>query len=93
MQLTLYTVNGCGDCREAKHFLAKHQIPYTEIDIDLRPAAAAELIAQVGRRAVPQFVVDGRWVQPYRPGRGFLYKEMEELFGLSSSTSNPESRS
>jgi mycoredoxin len=36
----------------------------------------------VGKRAIPQFVIDGRWVQPYRPGRGFLYQEMSELLGV-----------
>jgi hypothetical protein len=28
-------------------------------------------------------VVDGVWVQPYRPGEGFLYEEMAELLGVS----------
>jgi len=27
-------------------------------------------------------VVDGKWVQPYRPGEGFLYEEMSGLLGL-----------
>jgi len=27
-------------------------------------------------------VLDGKWVQPYRPGKGFLYKEMSELLGV-----------
>ena len=41
--------------------------------------------------ATTQFVVDGKWVQPYRPGEGFLYDEMSELLGVSRITS-PKSR-
>jgi hypothetical protein len=27
-------------------------------------------------------VIDGEWVQPYRPGEGFLYEEMTERLGI-----------
>jgi hypothetical protein len=27
-------------------------------------------------------VIDGRWFQPYRPGKGFLYEETAELLGI-----------
>jgi mycoredoxin len=80
MDLTLYSAAWCRDCREAKKFLAKHNIPYKEIDIEAVPGAADEVLANVGKKAIPQFVLDGKWIQPYRPGRGFLYAEMEELF-------------
>jgi mycoredoxin len=84
MQLTVYTSPWCGDCREAKRFLAKHNIPFTEIDIESTPGAAAEVIQQTGKRAIPQFVIDGKWVQPYVPGQGFLYEEMSALLGVSA---------
>jgi len=83
MELTLYSAFWCPDCREAKRFLAKHNIPYTEIDIETTPGAAEEVVRRTGRRAIPQFVIDGEWVQPYRPGKGFLYKEMSERLGLN----------
>lgn len=83
MTLTVYTAAWCRDCREAKRFLDKHQLPYTEIDIETTAGAADEVLAHVGKRAIPQFVVDGKWVQPYRPGQGFLYEEMAELLGVS----------
>lgn len=83
MDLTLYSASWCRDCREAKRFLAKHSIPYNEIDIENTPGAADAVIANVGKRAIPQFVIDGKWVQPYRPGQGFLHEEMAELFGVS----------
>ncbi len=46
------------------------------------PAPRRKLIRHVGKRAIPQFVIDGKWIQPYRPGRGFLHQEMAELFGV-----------
>jgi glutaredoxin len=83
MDLTLYSASWCRDCREAKRFLAKHSIPFNEIDIESTPGAADAVIANVGKRAIPQFVIDGKWVQPYKPGQGFLHEEMAELFGVS----------
>jgi len=83
MDLTVYTAFWCRDCREAKNFLVKHNIPFKEIDIETTPGAVDELLKNVGKRAIPQFVIDGKWVQPYRPGKGFLYKEMSQLFGVA----------
>ncbi len=84
MELTVYSAHWCPDCRVAKRFLDKHKIPYREVNIETTPGAAEELIRNVGKRAIPQFVIDGKWVQPYRPGEGFLYDEMAELLGVSS---------
>jgi mycoredoxin len=83
MQVIVYSALWCRDCREAKRFLEEHQIAYTEIDIERVPGAAEEVLRNVGKRAIPQFVIDGRWVQPYRPGCGFLYQEMSELLGVA----------
>jgi glutaredoxin len=82
MALLVYSASWCPDCRTAKRFLEKHNIPYTEINIDTTPGAASEIIQRTGKRAIPQFVIDGKWVQPYRPGEGFLYEEMSELLGV-----------
>jgi glutaredoxin len=82
MELLVYSATWCRDCRTAKRFLDQHSIPYKEIDIENTPGAADEVIANVGKRAIPQFVLDGKWIQPYRPGRGFLLEEMSTLFGV-----------
>ena len=82
MELTVYSAPWCGDCREAKRFLAKHNIPFKEINIEETPGAAEEVVKQTGKRAIPQFVIDGKWVQPYTPGKGFKYEEMSELLGV-----------
>ncbi len=83
MKLIVYSAWWCPDSRAAKRFLDKHRVAYTEIDIETTPGAADEVIRQTGKRAIPQFVIDGKWVQPYRPGEGFLYEEMTELLGLA----------
>ena len=82
MELIVYSASWCHDCREAKRFLTRHNIPFQEIDIETTPGAAEEVIRRTGKRAVPQFVIDGEWVQPYRPGQGFLHDEMAERFGV-----------
>jgi glutaredoxin len=83
MTLIVYSASWCADCREAKRFLQRYNIPHTEIDIETTPGAAQEVIAQTGKRAIPQFVIDGKWVQPYQPGEGFLYEEMAALLGVA----------
>ncbi len=82
MQVLVYSAPWCCDCRTAKRFLEKHGISYQEVNIESTPGAADEVIRHTGKRAIPQFVINGEWVQPYRPGEGFLYEEMSERLGL-----------
>lgn len=82
MELILYSAFWCPDCRAAKRFLTRHGIHFREIDIEVTPGAAEEVIRRTGKRAIPQFVIDGEWVQPYRPGEGFLYDEMAKRLGV-----------
>ena len=82
MELTVYTAFWCPDCRIAKRFLKEHGIPFKEIDIETTPGAAEEVVRRTGKRAIPQFVIDGEWVQPYRVGEGFLYDEMTKRLGI-----------
>ena len=80
--LVVYSAAWCPDCREAKRFLDKHKIAYRSIDVESTPGAVEEVVKHTGKRAIPQFVIDGEWVQPYVPGRGFLYEEMEKRLGV-----------
>ena len=82
MEITVYSALWCPDCREAKRFLDRHELPYTDINIETTPGAADEVVKRTGKRAIPQFVIDGEWVQPYRPGEGFLYQEMAKRLGV-----------
>jgi glutaredoxin len=86
MELIVYSSRRCPDCHIAKRFLAQHKIPYKEIDIEITPGAAQEILARTGKRAIPQFVINGTWVQPCRPGEGFLYEEMSRLLGIDDET-------
>ncbi len=82
MEIVVYTSFWCPDCREAKRFLQQHNLSFKEIDIEQTPGAAEEVVKQTGKRAIPQFVIDGEWVQPYRVGEGFLYEEMAKRLGV-----------
>lgn len=82
MQVLLYTAFWCRDCREAKRYLEKHGIVFSEIDIESVPGAADDVIRHVGKRAIPQLVIDGEWFQPYKPGLGILYDELDAKFGV-----------
>lgn len=84
MDLIVYSAVWCPDCREAKRFLAKHNIPYKEIDVLTMPGAIEEIVKRTGKRAIPQFVIDGEWVQPYDPREGFLYDEMAKRLGIKA---------
>ena len=82
MNVQVYATSWCPDCRAAKRFLDYHGIAYSEIDIDRDPAASAEVVLRVGKRAIPQLVIDGEWFQPYKPGRGLLVDELHERLGI-----------
>jgi glutaredoxin len=83
MKVEMYATSWCGDCRAARQFLNSHGIEFTEIDVDRDPEASAEVVRRVGRRAVPQLVIDGVWFQPYKPGQGLLVEELCQRLGLS----------
>jgi mycoredoxin len=85
MKVQVYTAAWCRDCRAAKQFLDSHGIPYTEIDVDENANAFDEVMRHVGKRAIPQMVIDGEWFQPYRPGRGLLLDELCKRFGIPHS--------
>lgn len=78
MEVQMYAVSWCPDCRAARRFLDEHGVAYSEIDIDKNADASAEVIRRVGKRAIPQLVIDGEWFQPYKPGRGLLVDELHE---------------
>lgn len=84
MKVIMYSAQWCRDCRAAKRYLDEHGIAFTEIDIEADRAAADLVLAHVGKRAIPQLVIDGQWFQPYRPGLGLLYDELDARFGITT---------
>jgi len=85
MNVQVYSAAWCRDCRAAKQFLLENGIAYTEIDIEADPAASDEVLRHVGKRAIPQLVIDGEWFQPYAPGRGLLFDELRQRLHISRS--------
>jgi glutaredoxin len=85
MKVQFYATSWCGDCRATRKFLDSHGIEYTEIDIDRDLEASTEVVRRVGKRAIPQLVIDGEWFQPYIPGRGLLLDELHQRLGIPRS--------
>ena len=79
----MYATSWCPDCRRARKYLDRRGVEYTVIDVDADKTAADEIVRRVGKRAVPQLVIDGQWFQPYRPGEGLLIDELCEKLGLA----------
>jgi glutaredoxin-like protein NrdH len=66
MNVTIYTKNGCQQCKATKRRLDRRGIAYQEIDLDTDPWARI-FVRQLGYRSAP--VVDtphGAWAG-YRP--------------------------
>ncbi len=82
MNVQVYTTAWCRDCRGREAIPDANGIAYTEINVDADPAASAEVLRHVGKRAVPQLVIDGEWFQPYKPGRGLLFDELRQRLGI-----------
>lgn len=59
-KLVVYSTTWCGDCQVTKRALTQLSVPFTEINIEEDPAAAA-YVMQVngGRRSVPTLVYNG----------------------------------
>ena len=56
----MYCTKWCPDCKEARAWLAQHQLPYTEVDIYSTPGAVKQLKAWAhGNRTTPTFDIDG----------------------------------
>ena len=52
--ILMYTTSWCGDCRRAKKMFETLGVPYTEVNIDSEPAAAARVMSlNHGMRSVP----------------------------------------
>lgn len=61
LPIRMYSTSWCPDCRRAREFLRRRQLPFEEIDIEAHPDAA-EFVrrANNGKRKVPTFELDGR---------------------------------
>lgn len=79
MNIKMYTTTRCRDCRLAKRFLDEHGIDYEEINIDDYPEAIEIVLkATGGKRQVPTFDIDGRFVT----ASPFSRQRLAEALGL-----------
>jgi glutaredoxin len=63
-QIILYGVDWCPDCRRAKFFLKRKEIPFVEINVD-QDAQAEAFVKQINRgfRSVPTIIFpDGSYL-------------------------------
>lgn len=88
MKVEIYATSWCPDCRRARKFLDEHGIEYTVIDVDANKEASEEVLRRVGKRAVPQLVIDGVWFQPYKPGQGLLLDELHQRLQIPRELGN-----
>jgi mycoredoxin len=49
----LFGADRCGDCRRAKSWLRRHDVPFTEFDTDADPAARERAVAISGGDRIP----------------------------------------
>lgn len=52
-RITIYTTPACHWCEVAKRYLAKHGVPYHEIDITLDRKGLRDMVLMTGGRSVP----------------------------------------
>jgi glutaredoxin 3 len=65
-QVTVYTTEPCGFCRQAKALLQARGISYTEVNLAKDPEGRAALVALTGQMTFPQIVVGSRSIGGFR---------------------------
>lgn len=60
MDVKIYTTATCPYCRMAKDFLEKRNVKYEELNVEEKPAAAAEMVAKSHQMGVPVLDVNGK---------------------------------
>lgn len=57
-EVVMYATSWCPYCARARRLLADKGVAFTEIDVEARPQARAEMIERsAGRRTVPQIFI------------------------------------
>jgi glutaredoxin-like YruB-family protein len=78
MDVKIYTTPTCGYCHQAKKFLAKLGVNYTEYDVSRDRSAAEKMVSLSGQMGVPVIVVDGQVII------GFDRARLEQLFARAN---------
>lgn len=68
-QVEIFTRPGCGDCAEAKAFLAQRGIAFTEYDVSADEAALERLVIELQSRQLATLVIDGEVFRVFAANR------------------------
>jgi glutaredoxin 3 len=58
VKVLMYTRTVCPYCDQAKALLKRYGVAIDEVNIDVEPSKAAEMIEKSQRRSVPQIFID-----------------------------------
>ena len=65
-QVTLYTTEPCGFCRQAKALLESRGISFSEVNLAKDPSGRADLVAITGQMTFPQVLIGKRAIGGFR---------------------------
>jgi glutaredoxin 3 len=65
-QVTLYTTEPCGFCRQAKALLESRGIAFSEVNLAKDPSGRADLVAITGQMTFPQVLIGKRSIGGFR---------------------------
>ena len=65
-QITIFTTMVCPFCVRAKKLLEHKGVAYEEVDVTRDAALRERMVAESGRRTVPQIFIDGKPVGGYQ---------------------------
>ena len=65
-EVTLYTTEPCGFCRQAMALLQSRGIDYSEVNLAKDPEGRAALVAMTGQMTFPQIVIGERAIGGFR---------------------------
>ncbi len=63
--VVLYTVSNCGTCDEARTYLKKRGVPFSEKNVGKNSALQKEMIEKVGQLSVPTIMVGSKVMSGY----------------------------
>ena len=69
MKAIVYSSLNCVYCGMVKNFLASHNIPFEEVDIDKDPTIVQKLLDHTGMMGIPQVEISGQWIVGYQPNQ------------------------
>lgn len=65
MNVTIYTTSTCKFCEMTKALFRKHNVKYTEINVENNPKMQQEVLRKAGAPGVPVIDIDGQIIHGY----------------------------